>query len=492
MEANSYINNANVLLDIVSKQLLNVSISPVQMYMLGKSLSENDAEWMFLTDYKEEQVKADLIQYLSLDLPERRSKCGENYIVYFDATEAITDSRCNRLTGKEVRIVWVFVASQVKYAYEIISQVFMRALTDKLTDLLQMESVIEKIISYDVQMLTNKGKEELLQNKIIGQYCSKLLDEEWLVNKYVNYALRTEGLPGPEKFLQLSAMRYETRESATGLYFGNKEKTKLKLEFCDEMIRSGVLDFKPENYRVVRKLMELAGKEHGLMIDTTEVNMMKVCGVLETKHQDIPECFVKIEGYLRWSLNVRNEKVFEYSNGIYSLQKVKADSEIEEKFNELEKFLNQRKWLEKQQVNSILECLKGIKEAASHGTSVVFLDKALTSRVDTLAGHNKAYKIVEMGLAEAAEISGVTSIDGAVMADFAGRCIAIGAILDGKSIQPGNAGRGARYNSVTNYVRCIAEENIEAKCFAAIFSEDKTIDFVCIDKDNTLDKIKII
>lgn len=37
--------------------------------------------------------------------------------------------------------------------------------------------------------------------------------------------------------------------------------------------------------------------------------------------------------------------------------------------------------------------------------------------------------------------------------DIDGECIAFGVIVDGIACEKGNAGRGARYNSIYNYIR---------------------------------------
>lgn len=50
-----------------------------------------------------------------------------------------------------------------------------------------------------------------------------------------------------------------------------------------------------------------------------------------------------------------------------------------------------------------------------------------------------------------------TSIDGAVFVDFEGNCYACGVILDGAAMEKGDMGRGARYNSTTNYLKVLRD-----------------------------------
>lgn len=57
-------------------------------------------------------------------------------------------------------------------------------------------------------------------------------------------------------------------------------------------------------------------------------------------------------------------------------------------------------------------------------------------------------------------------------------CKAIGVIVDGETVKAGDPGRGARYNSLTNYVRWLNSENRNANvnCMAVVISEDGTLD----------------
>ena len=492
MSRDSYITNTDVFMNIVSQQLLDIRESPIQMYLFETALHRKDDnsedEWFCLINCEDKEVEKDLKKYLLSG--QKDVKDDKKHIIYSETSQIITDSRYNRTGPREVETAWIFVAEEEKYSYKIISQVFMWALKDELTDLLQLENIIDRIVENNEIDEDWILKEDCLKDKIISKYCSKLLSKDKLIDRYVEVALEESKLPKSEELLALSAMRYETRESVTRLYFGNKKKTKLELEFHKEMLDREILEFKPENYRVIRKLMELAGNGYGLMIDITKEK--KVYGILNIKKRRIPKSYIGIEGYLRWSMNIGEEKIFEYSNGVYSLQKVKEESEIDKKFEELKKYLLEQKWGSDEEVKYIVECLRKIQKCATHGASIVFLEEELVEeKVKALSNHSKAYWIHDIDLCDAIKISGFTAIDGAIIADLKCKCKGIGVILDGKSLQPGNAGRGARYNSVTNYVRVIAEEKKDAKCFAAVFSEDKNIDFACIDKSE-VEKIRII
>ena len=68
----------------------------------------------------------------------------------------------------------------------------------------------------------------------------------------------------------------------------------------------------------------------------------------------------------------------------------------------------------------------------------------------------------------------VSKIDGAVLIDPHGLCVAIGVILDGMASENGNSGRGARYNSAIRYV----ETMLPKKTLAIVVSEDGSVDLV--------------
>ena len=77
--------------------------------------------------------------------------------------------------------------------------------------------------------------------------------------------------------------------------------------------------------------------------------------------------------------------------------------------------------------------------------------------MDRLNQKNRCIKIYGLGDLEShvinlklhlKDMKGITSIDGAIMADMKGNVHAIGAILDGEAEEAGDVSRGARYNSV--------------------------------------------
>lgn len=72
---------------------------------------------------------------------------------------------------------------------------------------------------------------------------------------------------------------------------------------------------------------------------------------------------------------------------------------------------------------------------------------------------------------------GMTNIDGAIFIDTKGKCHAIGMIVDGETIIEGDAGRGARYNSINNYINW-AFKTGKGYFVGIIVSEDGMINVV--------------
>lgn len=403
-------------------------------------------------------------------------ECDDKPIVFRQLTTNVTDSRINRDAGiqRYVTIDWLVFCANKTCSNQLIARVLFKGLVDKITDLIQLEELNNRLRNF---VLMDSVEEhdilKLNEDAVISHFWSKLLDKKWLIDYYIDLALASNGLPDSELILQLSAMRYEKREVSTKLYFVDDVNLKCELSFSDEMRGSNVLDFSRENLRTIRKLMELSGEQYGLIIHNKTV-----LGVVNIEDNNHPDCYIDIKGYLKWSLNYGKEVVFEYSNGLYRIGVISSEEAYCYKKEQLKVFLS--KWELGNKIDRILENIDVIKDAATHGSSIVFIDKGmLADKLDKLVQLNRGYKVDEIDLSSAAKITGLTSVDGAIMTDLDCKCMGIGVILDGEALQKGNNGRGARYNSVTNYIRVIREENQDVCCFAAIFSEDGMVNFAC-------------
>ena len=116
---------------------------------------------------------------------------------------------------------------------------------------------------------------------------------------------------------------------------------------------------------------------------------------------------------------------------------------------------------------NIKKMIRSLKNQA-HGTSVVFLDRdALESELRRLDKNKRICRVEPVSIMSAGEeekrkldelIVNISEIDGALIADYQGNIHAIGALLDGESVVEADLSRGARYNSLKNYINWLVEE----------------------------------
>ena len=104
-----------------------------------------------------------------------------------------------------------------------------------------------------------------------------------------------------------------------------------------------------------------------------------------------------------------------------------------------------------------------------HGTMLVVSEDAETE-ADRLKDQGTPVEPVLMTLDL---LHRVTGIDGSILLDPAGRCYAIGVILDGTATEECSPARGSRYNSALRYVGVAPVPRM-----AIVVSEDRTVDLV--------------
>ena len=110
-----------------------------------------------------------------------------------------------------------------------------------------------------------------------------------------------------------------------------------------------------------------------------------------------------------------------------------------------------------------------------HGTGIVISTDA-KNEAERLEAAGRAIVIEPLFLGNHKEsIVSMTKIDGALIIDPYGTCYAVGVIVDGIADVKGASSRGARYNSLMNYVAW--QQDMKEKCLAVIISEDGTIDY---------------
>lgn len=286
-------------------------------------------------------------------------------------------------------------------------------------------------------------------------------------------------------------------------YEGNQNKGAIRfssdrIKTACSILLSNPVECTLAKAREIRKLLEMTSVNTSLIINIAD---HKAFGLGKKGAGDY---FIKFDGNGRWKLfsDNTNEPVLSVEGTICtfisSIDKSDFKATFIKVFPEYEDYFDI--------VNNIIEEARKQK----HGTSVVICDKA-KEESERLGSKGRAIEIKPISLTKKLEpkqrsvnifevkrslissteniqtdneiIKKITSIDGALIISPEGECFAIGAILDGVATVVGDTGRGARYNSLNNYVKWVKNYyKIESKgninAMAVVISEDQTIDFI--------------
>lgn len=325
---------------------------------------------------------------------------------------------------------------------------------------------------------------------LLGELCTpsgerlffgRLLDRKWLLDSYVQEVISACGLPDQMNFIQVSAMPYEGRAVRTRIFFSEKPIPRDMpgtIYFRRER-KSDRIQFTPQNMRPVRKLMEVSGAEAGLWVKLPEcvIEGSVLCGSAAERAAGL--CVV-FEGALVWSIHKNGENILTYREGSHIIPAMQPDVE---KYADLGKLVSfGRDFGITDKMDRLQQIVRRIAGVCRHGTSVVFMEKrGIVAEIDNrLSRYGRAFRVKPFSLAEAAEevLQGITAIDGAVFADLNGDCHAIGVIVDGQMVVEGDYGRGARYNSIRNYITGYKISRPKEICFAVVMSEDGMINVI--------------
>ncbi|MEZ6136986.1 MAG: diadenylate cyclase [Pirellulaceae bacterium] len=219
---------------------------------------------------------------------------------------------------------------------------------------------------------------------------------------------------------------------------------------------------KLDNFRAVRKLLELAGDEEALISNSDVVTALgKIVGNYDTSKEDL--FVIEFVGHAKWQLVHGGIVLMRVEHGIPQLPKVERQIT---RFNETFERLFPDSTARQRQV------IKGIVRKATnlhHGTIIVISDQAESEAVRL---GSQATSIEPVRLTDNL-IDKASQIDGAILVSPDGICHAIGAILDGVANCKGNSERGSRYNSTVRYVYAS-----QCACIGLVVSDDGMVDSV--------------
>ncbi len=219
------------------------------------------------------------------------------------------------------------------------------------------------------------------------------------------------------------------------------------------------------NYRAVRKLLEMSGSDQAILSDSATVyGLGRVLPSYNATLQNVFE--VEFTGRYQWRVLHAGQTLMEvaYERPRFTWEpglsgRERFESIVQRLFPSIERIDLDNLW---NLVSAAIE--------QRHGTMLVISDSAITE-AERLSSQST---LVSPLIMTPAIMHMVSKIDGAVLIDPHGLCVAIGVILDGMASANGEAGRGARYNSAIRYVETIAPK----KTLAIVVSVDGTVDLV--------------
>lgn len=366
------------------------------------------------------------------------------YIVYDGIKEDVRDSR---FVGwnEPTSVRWIFLSYVNKNSVSCIVQIAAEELMQRFDDLLYMELIAERI----------KG-DVWRDDSLCKQYLGILLDKDELNRRYVKQALANECLPDWKVFLDLSSMFYEKRTIQTRIYFSED----IRLKFSLKLLQDGEVFGSSLDYRAIRKMMELAGPDGGLVVGD-----QKIRGIVKNSPEIEKFIYIEFLEHMVWQLKKGSEVLFKYSKGEYKLPELESSDDVQKVI----------RILQEHGYDKIAQLVRKVHKMARHGTSLIFMDKnTLHGQIRRLSACHRAIKVEPFNLVDNLEdVKNIFAIDGAVFLDFECECIAIGVIVDGEALEiKGGASYGARHNSVVSYAHGIRKK---ARCIAIIISEDGTV-----------------
>jgi hypothetical protein len=217
------------------------------------------------------------------------------------------------------------------------------------------------------------------------------------------------------------------------------------------------------NYRAVRKLLELSGPGHALLSDSAKVyGLGHVLSSYNTTLQNVFE--LEFTGHYQWRVVHAGQTLMEVA---YDRPRLPRPRLERERFESVVQRLFPS--VERNDLDNLWNLVNAAVEQR-HGTMLVISDSA-KSEAERLSSQSTLVTPVSL---TPAIMQLVSKIDGAVLVDPHGLCVAIGVVLDGMASQNGNPGRGARFNSAIRY----AETAEPKKSLAIVVSEDGSVDLV--------------
>lgn len=269
-------------------------------------------------------------------------------------------------------------------------------------------------------------------------------------------------LPHQDIFILLSSLYYE----------GNPAQAKIVLvspflKYNNVLKLVNPILLCNKNVRTIRKLLELSCKGYVLALN----NNWEIVEITKQEYiKDIPYLSIEFLGHMHWQLCMSEKTIFRYQNGSYYISNGYKSKRYYQQM--LSSFFNKLDYRKTDVLSTVIE----LAAMQKHGTSILVTDEA-EDETKRLCLLNRGIEIEELDLSKNVDIiMALTAIDGSILLDFDCKCYGAGLILDGEAICVGDPARGARYNSVINYIEI--KKKMGKKYMAFIISEDGMINVV--------------
>ncbi len=400
-----------------------------------------DPGWMkcFLEKLNAEYLPTEELVIAKLD-----GMAGQDHLVYFLYEGDKRDSGIeNNVFARKKDLIWLVRGSGRKTDIYFLIENVIEKTREQLSDLIYL-SYLEQIEEYLFQAVRDK-------NRIREKYIEKICNEAGVRNR--------------ELISLISARKYEKREIHSRIYFGEVQEDKMKILFDEKNI--AMWEFSGKKLRFIRKMLEMTREGNVLVVGMSHKGyVMKGIAELTTKEGNQ----IIFGGYLKWKLMSAGKELLSYEDGKYHLP---CTNETEEWKELVDLHLDNVEKIKRIIINLCMQ---------AHGTSAIFLeDSILENELKRLGEHNRICRIRPVSILHTNDeknwqelIIGISAIDGALIMDYQGNVHAIGAILDGESVIEADLSRGARYNSLTNYINWLMKNGKyeRRQAFAVIISED--------------------
>jgi hypothetical protein len=254
----------------------------------------------------------------------------------------------------------------------------------------------------------------------------------------------------------LSSLFYEGREGLGSLILAKPNSTCLEYAV---RFRTPVPLSEP---RWARKILQMASERFALICSDGKIH--GVGNIADTHPPEQLDAFtVNFLDHYQWELRL-GPQVLMYSR----FREPKLPQASTERVQFISNYLRLFKSASETDANNVWTLFEACM-SLEHGTMLVVSEDAETE-ADRLKDQGTPVEPVLMTLDLLHRVSG---IDGSIILDPAGRCFAIGVILDGTATEDCSPARGSRYNSALRYVGVAPVPRM-----AIVVSEDKTVDLV--------------